>query len=323
MKFKLSEIKFAHIIIILLTLISQRIVYNRIIYPIPETRIGFEESILSGGANEPYQYRVMKPLLGKFFGVLIRPVVKDKIRNHLAAYKILSYIVFFLLYFLFYIFLRNFYTEITSVCGLLLLQIVIPLSITSHWQEGDFITAVFYLAGLVLIFKNKEHFLPLVVLIGVLNRDQIIYVAVFYIAYLLEQKKLFKAKSIIIIASCAIAFGISYYGLRLYFGFKPDYATVVFNIQSNITHWTSISRLWAEQVLIFVILCIIVYKKSRLFFKYSFLSLILYTILFFLKGIMGELAKYLPAYIIMISMGIQLFNKEFTIDNKLHKAGGN
>ena len=323
MRFKLSEIKFAYFIIILLTLISQRIVYNRIINPVPQYRIEMQNEILSGKSHSPYQYRVMKPLLGKIIGVIISPVVKNEVSNHLLSYKILNYIVFSLIYLLFYLFLRNFYTEITAVCGLLLLQIVIPLCITNQWQEGDFITVVFYLIGLIAIFKNKEYFLPLIILIGVLNRDQIVFILFFYIAYLIEQKKLFKPRGIIIILLGALAFGLSYYGLRLYFGFKPVTHTIAFNMFVNINNVTSIARLWAEQVLIFIILCIIVYKKSRPFFKYSFLSLILYTILFFINGIMGELAKFLPAYVMMISMAIQLFNKEFTIDKQLQKAGGN
>jgi hypothetical protein len=316
MKFKLSEIKFAYIIIILLTLISQRIVYNDIIYPKPEFRIEMQNLILSGNGEVPYQYRVLKPLLGKVIGTIISPVVKNEISNHLAAYKILSYITFFFIYWLFYLFLKNFYSEITAVCGLLLMQIVIPLCITNNWQEGDFMTVAFFLAGLLAIIKKKQYWLPLIIAVGTLNRDQIAFIVVLYAAYLIEQKKLVKAQSIIVILMCAASFCISYFGLRMYFGFKPTMYTVAFNTSANMRNWTSIGRLWAEQVAIFVILCMMVYKKSRPFFKYSFLSLILYTVLFFFNGIMGELAKFLPAYVIMITMGIQLFNKEFTLNQK-------
>jgi hypothetical protein len=324
MRFKPSEIKFAYIIIILLTLISQRIVYNDIINPKPQWRIEMQNLILSGNAETPYQYRILKPFLGKTIGTIISPLVKNEITNHLVSYKILNYIVFFLIYLLFYIFLRIFYTEVTAVCGILLLQAVIPLGITNQWQEGDFMTVVFYLLGLIVIFRDKAYYLPLIILIGALNRDQIVFVLVFYAAYLLEQKKLFKPRGISIILLGAAAFGLSYFGLRLYFGFKPVVHTIAFNTSVNIGNWTSIARLWAEQVLIFIAACLIVYKKSRQFFRFSFLSLILYTILFFMNGIMGELAKFLPAYVIMISMAIQLFNKEFTIDNQSGQgAAGN
>jgi hypothetical protein len=129
---------------------------------------------------------------------------------------------------------------------------------------------------------------------------------VFYAAFLWEQKKLFKLKSILIFVFSIVFYCAVYFGIRQYFGYVQNYFRNPYEL--NVLHWQSGVRLWIEQVLIFVILSMLAYKKSRLFFKLSLLSLIPYTALFLYLGTMGELAKFLPAFFVMILVSLQLFD---------------
>jgi hypothetical protein len=300
------------ILIILLALTSQRIVYNVVLYPMLEWKIENQNAALRGEIGAPYQYRILKPVVCKLFDSMLRPLIKDEVSRYKIIYKGLLIALFFSIYLLFFLFLKNFFCDMTSIIGLLLLQVLVPLATTANlWEEGDYINLLFYLLALYVIFKNREYWLPLIVAVAALNREQAIYILVFYAAYAWEQKKLFKSKSVLLIMCGAILYGAVVICLRLYFGYKPNPFTVSLVTKINLTEF-SIIRLWVEQVLIFVILSIASYKKSRLFFKLAFLSLIPYTVLFFFFGVAGELAKFLPAFVIMITMTLQLFKGEYT-----------
>lgn len=317
----LKKIKPAYILIILLSLISQRYIYNVVLYPGIEMRIISLHSALRGEMQPPYQYRILKPAVSVALDKVFSVFISNEMDRYKLIFKLLLFVGFFFLFLVYYKFLRNFYTDTTAIIGLLLLQTAIPLTVTDNcWEEGDFIALFFYLLAFYCMFKNKDYFIPLIVGIGTLNREQTVFLMVFYAIYLYEQKRLFTFKSLVIIASSGIIYVIVFLGLRLCFGFKPNPYIGAHVPMGNIEHWSSILRLWIEQIAIFVITSIMVYKRSRKFFQLSFLSLIPFTILFFFYGVMGELGKFLPALIILITMSLQLFNNEYTfIPSKQNK----
>jgi hypothetical protein len=301
------RIKPVHLLIILLTLVSQRYVYNVVFYPLLEWKIGSMHSAVKGEMHAPYRYRVLKPVISEAFNFTLKPLIEDEKERFKIIFKTQLIVLFFFLYYVFYLFLKNFYAELTSIIGLLLLQVSIPLTITDNcWEDGDIINLLLYLLALFFMFKNKDYWIPLIIAVGAFNREQIIFILVFYAVYLWEQKRLFKTKSAIIIISGIVLYCAVYFGIRWYFGYVPNKFTDP--VILNVMHWQSGVRLWIEQVLIFVILSVMAYKRSRTFFKLSFLSLIPYTALFFYMGTIGELAKYLPAILIMIIMSLQLFD---------------
>lgn len=307
-----SKIRPVYFIVLLLTLISFQIVSVKTIQPDVKKRIQLQDTILSGQMEPPYQYRIMKPVLGYTLQTFLSPFIKDKIKSHILSYRIILFFVFLGIYFLFYKFLKRFFSENTCIIGLLLLQIVIPLGITSIWEDGDYYTLLFYLIGLNLIFSGKDLLLPFVIFIGEFNRDQIIFLLVFYCIYLFENKKLFNRRSILIVILSVILWAGAYYSMRLIFGFKESIYTVAHNLHSNRSAWELILELWIAQVFIYVILSVKSYKRSSLFFKGCLLSLIVYFGIFFFNGILSQLAKFLPAYLILIPMSLQYITGEYT-----------
>jgi len=302
--------KYIYLLILLLTMISSQIISDRTIKPNVPKRINIQDSILAGQYEAPYQYRIMKSVLGKSVQFFVKRFIRDPENYHVVSYHIVIFFVFLGVFTLLYFYLKLFFTDNVCMIGMLLMQIVIPLGITSIWEEGDYITLLFYLIGFNLMFRNKEHLLPFVVLFGVFNRDQIIYILAFYVAFLVGDKRLFTKKGILIIIMCLAAYFISYYAMRLYFGFKINYYVTEIQTTTNIGHWKAIMGLWAEQVFVFVALCIISYKKSSTFFRLSLLSLILYVVIFFFNSILSQVAKILPAYLILIPMSLQTLTGE-------------
>ncbi len=302
--------RYIFLLILLLTMISSQIISDRTIKPNVPRRISIQDSILAGQYEAPYQYRIMKPMLGKSVEFFVSRFEKDPLKSHVISYHIIIFLVFLAIYFLMYKYLSMFFSDNVCMIGLLLLQIVIPLGITSIWEEGDYMTLLFYLIGMNFIIRSKDQYLPIVFILGTTNRTQIIFLIIFYMAYLYGNKTMFTKRSILIILLCLAGHFATFYSLRLFYGFKVSPYSVDHETSTNITFWKNILGLWVEQVLVFVILSVIAFKKSITFFKISLISLILYVILFFFNSIMSQIAKILPAYLILIPMSLQTLSGE-------------
>jgi hypothetical protein len=308
---KIKSLKPIYFLILLLTLISYKIVDDMWITPYAISRYIHQTEILNGEAQYPYQYRLLQPGMGVVMQKIIYLIVHNTYRANVYAYRINAFFAFLLIYICFYYFLKMFFSDSTCMIGLLLFQIVIPLTINGIYAEGDFYTFLFYTIGFILMFKSKDYYLPLVFAIGILNREQTIFLMVFYILYLITQKRLFSKKSYIVIALSVIVCVIICIALRWKFGWK--YTVVNKNAANNIVYfWSEVIPLWAAEVFMFVILSLKSFKKCSQFFKYSFIALGLYIILYFFYGYMAELAKFLPAYLIFIPMSLETLTGEST-----------
>lgn len=314
------------IIILMLTIISYLSVSERSIYPDVPKRMELQSSILSGTMEPPYQYRVMKPLLGISVQTILSPFVANEQTRHTVSYQIIIFPVFFGIYFLMYRYLRLFFTRNTSLLGLCLLAALIPLAITSIWEEGDYITLLLYLAGLNLMFTGREKFLPVIFLLGIFNRDQIIFMLFFYAAFLYHENRLSDKRSLNTAAISFVLWLAGYLLLRAVFGFRESAYTFSHNMNTNIQTWKTVTELWAAMILIFALLSIRSFRMSNRFFRAGLVLLILYISLFFFFAIISQLAKFLPAYLILIPMALQLLTGEYTYGRKndagihLHKA---
>ncbi len=293
-------------------MISCMLISERTIFPDIPQRMKIEASILGGTMEPPYQYRVMKPVIGNLLQSVLSPFMKDEVLRHAFSYQLMIFFVFLGVYFLFFKFLRNFFTENTCMLGLLLLQVVIPLGISSIWEEGDYITLLLYLIGLNLMFTGKEKFLPVVIAVGVFNRDQIIYILFLYAAYLFYEGRIKDKKAFLNAAICAVVWLAGYLILRNIFGYKESVYTIKHNVTTNINTWKSIAELWIAMISVFAFLSIISYKRSNKFFRFALLSLIPYVMIYFLLAIVSQLAKFLPAFLVMIPMSLQVLTNEFT-----------
>jgi len=294
------------ILILMLTLLSTLYMNLMVVRPNVDLRIEHDDSILSGQMEAPYQYRVLQPLLSKAVQSLIS--FPSRSLQHILAYTLLDYFIFAGIFYAFFVLLKRCsYPDTSALLGLALLQVVIPLSITGYDVNGDFITLLFYLLGLNLVFKNRDDLLPLVIGIAALNRDQIIFLLVFFTAYRLGHPEGLNKHAVRVIVFSIAAFLISYLGMRFYFGFKVSPATMQLHIAHNTEpqQLLYIMLLWTTQVAGFVTLCMLAFKRSIRYFKLGFLSLGLYGALFFVNGNLWEMAKFLPAFFILIPMGLQ------------------
>ena len=301
------------ITITMLTLISTLYVFKTVIGPNVDDRIAWENKILSGQMEPPYQYRILEPLTGHILEKLLRPFNRDIRWRHSIAYLIISFAAFFTAFLFFYLYLAHYYSHSIAVLGIVLLQTVIPLSVTGFYMEGDFITVAFYALGLYLLVNNKDIYLPVIILLASLNREQSIFLAILYTIYIISNLGISK-KRILILSSCIVVWFLGFLGTRFYFGFKPSIYTFSLHIAHNTNYYALtnfIGPLWLAEVIPSIVLCIAAFQKSSLFFRLSFLSLFLYTLLFFLNGNIWELAKYLPAFLVMIPMGLQVLSGEY------------
>lgn len=300
------------ILILILTLISTLYMNVVVVRPNVDLRIEHEEKILSGQMEAPYQYRVLQPLLSKGMQSLLP--FPSRSLQHILAYTLLDYFIFAGIFYTFFVLLKRCsLPETSALLGLALMQVVIPLSITGYDVNGDFITLLFYLLGLNLIFNEKQAYLPLVIGIAALNRDQIIFLLVFFMAYRLGHPEGLNKRALRVIFISIVTFLLSYLAVRFYFGFKVSPATTQLHIANNTDpqRLLYIVLLWISQVMGFVVLCMLAFKRSIRYFKLAFISLGLYGGLFFVNGNLWEMAKFLPAFIILIPMGLQALTEQY------------
>jgi hypothetical protein len=302
------------ILILILTLISTLYMNVVVVRPNVDLRIEHEDKILSGQMEAPYQYRVFQPLISRGVQNLLASSFPSRSMRHIIAYTLLDYVTFFSIFYAFFVLLkRSSLPDTSALLGLALLQVVIPLSITGYDVNGDFITLFFYLLGFILIFRNREDYLPLVIGIATLNREQIIFLIVFYLAYRMGHPDGINKRTVRVVVLSIAAFLVSYLALHYYFGFKVSPATPQLHIANNTDpqRLLYIVLLWSAQVAGFVALCTLAFKRSIRYFKLAFLSLGVYAALFFVNGNLWEMAKFLPAFIIMIPMGLQALTGQY------------
>ena len=142
-----------------------------------DLHLQYSKQILSGTAHDPhYQYRVLRPLIGESIKNILSasgmPIPERAL--HQLAYFTMLFIAFWFIFYLFYRYLLNYFDQKMSLIGVLLLQLVVPLT-TTDYLEGDIITLLFYLISFNLMMDNKDKYIPIAIGIGALNRFQIVF----------------------------------------------------------------------------------------------------------------------------------------------------
>jgi hypothetical protein len=298
------------ILFVILALIAAWYICRTIILPNIDARIEFENKTLSGQQEPPYQYRLLKPLIGKMMETAVFTILGDVRWAHVISYAFLSFLTFLGIFTTFHAYLSRDFSASTALIGTLLLMAVLPLSASGYYMEGDYITLLFYIAGLILIRQGKDAYLPAIIGIGALNREQIVFLLVWY---LLHQKTLTGRRVFWALMGFTVWLAV-FFGVRMYFGFKPSPYTSALHVANNTdlaNLFILILPLWFSNVAGFVVMSLMAFRKSNLFYKYSLMSLTVYGVLFFFNGNMWELAKFLPAYLILIPMSLQTLTGEY------------
>lgn len=297
-----------HVLLFILTAVSTVYVVKEVIRPNVDIRIQFEERILSGDHDPPYQYRILKPMIARGIQQLLVPANISARAAHLLSHSAIVGICFLLTYYLFFLYLRKFFEDHTAITGSLLLGLIVPLSTTGYYMVGDFMTFMFFTAGFLLMFSDRDRFLPLLIFIAAFNRQQIVVLLIFYAIYLYSRNRPPKSRQLVILAAGATAFAVAWLTVRLYFGFRPDPYPFILHVSSNLDIGNLVARtgpLWIAQIIGFVVLSCISFNRVGKFFRLSLLFLVPYTLLFFVKGYLWELAKFLPVYLILIPMSLE------------------
>jgi hypothetical protein len=300
------------VLVLTLALSSAWYVFKHVIQGNVEARRALVERVVGGNAEAPYQYRVLHPFLGRALeGVL--PSGMGAEWRHAAAYGSLVLAFFAGIYALFHAWLRRLFTPVPALLGTVMLAAALPLCVTGYFVEGDFITLFAYVLGFWLMEAGRDAWLPLVVGLDTLNREQTAYLCVFYALHLAARRSLGDRRKQAILAASVIAFLAAFLGVRAYYGPRPSEYGVAFNLAHNESPRTlreAILPLWLSVVAGPALLAGLAFRRTTRFFRFAFLALGPYLVLFVLNGILIELAKFLPAFLILIPMAVQTLTGE-------------
>lgn len=294
---------------LLLTGISTWYLVSRVIRPFASGRAQFFDAIFAGTQEPPYQYRVLMHVLARGIAFVLAPFFDDHEALHVWAYGVLTFLVFAGIYALLFLLLRRWFSRATSIVGMMLFQAVVPLSVTGYVIEGDFFTVLAYLAGLHLMVRGRDAWLPLLAFVATFNREQMIWLAVFHGIFLYTHGLHRQRGKLLALGGIFAGWGAAMLATRLWFGFKESQYTWFVHLQAN-TDSALLERLtiplWLAEVAVFLILAGLALRRSNDFFRLAFASLSVYTVLYFFHGHMWELAKWLPAYLVLIPMALQV-----------------
>ncbi len=307
------------VILLMLTWLSTWYVTSQLIIPNVDTRIAFVNLSLEGQNEPPYRYRLFEPVVNKAIQDSLLSSIADAKIQHVASYFLFSLIVFALLYYLLYRYFIHFFTPQIALIGLLLFQVAVPLAVTGFYMEGDFVTVVVYLAALNLMLDKKDRWMPLAVGFGAFVREQTIFILLIYLIYHYANHTLTRQR-LIMIGISGLIFGTIFIVLRLALGVIPTTYTTAFHISENLSPGRLFIRtipLWLAEIIGFLTLSIMAYRRSHSFFRLTLFSLSIYVVLFFFNGLLNELGKFLPAHLILIPMSLQVLTGEYISDAKL------
>jgi hypothetical protein len=284
------------------------------IIPCVEMRVHHLDRVLHGEQEPPYRYRVLKVLVGSTIEGSLEAIFPTRRTRHIAAYGLIALLAFLGIYALLHDYLRRLTGQTMALVGILLVQGVLPLTVTGYVMLGDYIALLFYLLGFRLMLLGRDAWLPLLVAVATLNRSQMIFLILFYGIYLLSQGTLSLRRKRLILYASILAYGVVFAGLRIVLGWPPSRFTIARHVARNTSAdylYYHILPLWSVCVLPLVLLSLAAWRGSNRFFRYSFLCLVPYAVAFFLKGNLWELAKFLPAYLILLPMGLQALSGRY------------
>lgn len=310
--------KVVYILIFLLALLSYKFVDVWSLKSNEAVKTDQQSEILRGKIPYPLAYSVFVPASAYILQKILKPLAGKQARSFIYSYNLIIFIAFLLVYIVLYFFLRMFFSEITSITGLFLFLTIVPLSLNGVWPEIEVINFLYYILGFLCMFKSKDIFLPLIFAAGMLNDFSIIFLIVFYIVYKATQQKLLTKKSFTVVLLSVISIIIVFTALTWKFGFQGEN---IIRISENFDNIYSIFELWFTETIVFIVLSIMAYKSTSRFFKSAIVSLFFYLILLFIFSDMITLAKFFPAYLILLPMSLEILTNESTI-NKLKNVTG-
>lgn len=283
-------------------------VLTHVIVPYVDQRIVFADQVLSGHMESPYQYRVLKHVVAELLRQGIRQVTPLSHVQHIVSYGL---IVFATFVGVFWGALRHFERHLSplmALLGLALLQTVIPLSVTGFVMEGDFITLLVYLLAFEAMAKGRDLWLIPLVGVGAFNREQVIFVTVFYLAWVWGERRRLDGRVVATLMGCGLAWAAAWSVTHLHFGEKGSQYTMALHVARNTAMENVVERivpLWVAELGGLVWLSVAGMGRSSRFLRAGMVVVGVYAGVFCVMGNLWELAKFLPAFLILIPVALR------------------
>lgn len=280
------------LIIIILTLISVY-AYMGMSIKWQARQVDYIQKAVTNQHEPPYKYRIIVPSACW--------LVNRVTHSHLFTQLFMSLLIFGGMYLAVY----NYFSRllIREQTATLLFAALVPTSITPYWVLDDYIIVTIYALALTLIFDKEFKRLGLLLFIGSLIREQVIFIVPFFwiiSAQKLSPKYLKATQYAIWYFVICIA---GYFWPRALFGLEPSRYTWAHHIHNNLSHLSTIIPLWLAFIVPIIIFAFLrSFKLNR--DGVTLGVLIVYTGCFFISGNMWELAKFLPGMLIFISLAL-------------------
>lgn len=237
------------IVLLSLALTATFYVLRTVILPNLSLRIAHEQRVVLGQSEPPYQYRVTKPLLAHALQVALAPLIPAGEVRHIASYTILLFFTFYGVFLALYSWLSRLgFTSPQALMGCLVLQVVMPLTVTGYYMEGDFINLLAFALGLLFIVNQRPVWLVALIGLAAFNREQIIFLLAFYWAFELSVPQPNLRRLVGTTLAAALVYAAVFFGLRFFVAVSENQYTLGLHLTNNQDNALATLLLWLVNV---------------------------------------------------------------------------
>jgi hypothetical protein len=253
----------------------------------------------------------------KYYGVPLNDAIWQEYMRYFVVFIILRFLLHSIIYILAYQYFKLFLkSHWLAFVGILFLS----FSIGNAYRHSDFsfntyVDVILYLwAGIVIIKKKTPWIhLPIIMLIGIMNRESCVFIPLLYAAsdFIIRKFKL-NWRVIITTGLAYSIFVIGYFLIRQYYGFRA--APIGGNFHKfieNLGNYSVHSEHFAV-VSVFPLISLLAFPKANIHLKIFFVILIpLWYLIHYYSFILYEVRHLLvPMALVYLPMSLQLFEQK-------------
>ncbi|CAM1374666.1 hypothetical protein [Tenacibaculum xiamenense] len=212
----------------------------------------------------------------------------------IKAYILQRALFTFLTFFAFFYFCKKWFNNIQSFICVFLFGLVMIFTFKNHLQESAALLSLTFLLTLWLIRDKKDWLFALVLVIGSINNETILFVPAIYFFYNFDLKKSVFKLSMRTILLALPAFIVV--GIIRYINIDRPHLGGAWHLIDNLQKLDRLIFIYN----IFWILPFIYFKRKNLFLRRSLLTFPLFIIPHLITGIISETRQMLPLGFIII-----------------------
>jgi len=274
--------------------------------------------ILRDTAVQPFNNRVLVPYTTEFIIDKLQKVIPYR-----AAFKI-TYIVFIAInllaaFILLYYYLSLFFESLLlKIAGILWVVASFIVALRFHcYQPWSFIELVFFLAGVIFIYKNRYIELLICILFATLNRETALYIPLLYCIQQFDFKKFRVKENIVKFSGPIIVFSIIFIMLKVFRSATPHQKSILELFQTNTQSLNGFIINMLAIALFFNMQLFAVpmgYKYADEFNKKNMFLTPVVFVLYAVFGAWGETRVLMPYLVLILPLGLYYINK-ISVDN--------